>query len=418
MGNNVISKMKKDGSIPTIPRTIVKGGPKAKFQKQKKEIPQAAIATVVTEVARGEDERKSIQKTKNRFRHFIFTETSPAITPDGLIRKALEVLPGVYRLGTSYVLYAHDPSCSEGCSHIRASIGKGIHYHLLIRSDDPAQETIQIKKAAAAFVYIENSFYQVPVQCPLTTYYELHTRENTSLMVKVGGGIFDMFRRVIQRGVLKPLSRINNEPIWECHKHSQILAQEQLIAIVNAGPYRSVLSQLLGTLVEKEGSVSFEQHGWRLSLECGPANYQCPCGGCLGSTQAIQSSVYGCIDPLQDETQLIPPPAQVTYSTAGECASEGNDRAYEYMDFQPKTEVMDYEYGSGQQQQQQQPQQTQSMEYELMEDLMKDPPAHPVSTTDEELDEVIRLLANPHEQEEEEEEDGIPKPSATSVDFQ
>jgi hypothetical protein len=318
MGNNVISKMKKDTSTPVVPRAIVKGGPKAKYQRTKKEFNQASIATAVTEVALEDDERKLIQKTKNQFRHFIFTETSPAIAPDGLIRKALEVLPGAYRLGTSYVLYAHDTSCSEGCSHVRAPIGKCIHYHLLMRSDDPAQETLLIKKTAAAFVYIENSFYQVPVQCPLTTYYELHARQNTSLLEKVGGDIFDMFRRVIQRGVLKPLARVNNEPIWESHKHSQILAQEQLIAIVNAGPYRSVLSQLLGALVEKEGSVSFEQHGWRLSLECGPANYQCPCGGCFGGTHATQSAVYGCVDPIQEASQLVPPPpSHVTYSTAG-----------------------------------------------------------------------------------------------------
>jgi hypothetical protein len=166
----------------------------------------------------------------------------------------------------------------------------------MLRSAAPVLETMLIKKASDAFVYIENSFYQVHVQCPLTTYYELHTDQTTALVANVGGEIFDMFERVIQRGALNPLTRVNNEPVWESHKHSQILAQEQLIALVNVGPYRYVLSQMLGALVEKEGSVSFEQHGWCLSLECGPTLYQCPCGGCYGSsyptTQGPNEYVY------------------------------------------------------------------------------------------------------------------------------
>ena len=137
---------------------------------------------------------------------------------------------------------------------------------MLLRSDDPVLETMLIKKTVASTVYIENSIYQVPVQCPLTTYHELYDRQNTSLLDKVGGVLYEMFGQVIQRGDLRPLNRINNEPIWESHKHSQIMAQEQLIAIVNAGPYRSVLSQVLGVLARKEGSVSYEQHGWHQVL--------------------------------------------------------------------------------------------------------------------------------------------------------
>jgi hypothetical protein len=58
------------------------------------------------------------------------------------------------------------------------------------------------------------------------------------------------------------------------------------------------------------------------------------------------------------------------------------------------------------------------MEYELMEDLTKEPPTHAVSTTEAELDEVIRMLSTMGGAAEEEDEEGIPKPSENSVDFQ
>jgi hypothetical protein len=258
MGNKAMSKMKKENTTYIVPRGVVKDGPKAKYQK--KSIPQAA--TIATIVAGVEDERRQIQKTKSKFRHFVWTETSPAITPVDLVRKALSVVTGIYRKGASYV--PHDTGCTEECPHVRASIGVGIHYHLLLRSDDPVLETMLIKKTVASTVYIEHSIYQVPVQCPLTTYHELYDRQNTSLLDKVGGVLYEMFGQVIQRGDLRPLNRINNEPIWESHKHSQIMVQEQLIAIVNAGPYRSVMSQMLGVLVREEGTVTYEGHGYHL----------------------------------------------------------------------------------------------------------------------------------------------------------
>jgi hypothetical protein len=241
MGNNILPKMK-DSSASTVPRAIVKGNPKAKYQRQKTTLPQDAAAEAGVEVAVVEENvRKLIQKTKNRFRHFVFTETSPSISPADLVGKALTVVPGVYRVGTSYVLYSHDTRCTEECTYVRGSVGRGIHYHLMLRSADPVLETLLIKKVSDAFVYIKNSFYQVHVQCPLTTYYELHTDETTALVANVGGEIFDMFERVIQRGALKPLTRVKSEPVWESHKHSQILAQEQLIALVRAGSYSSVV---------------------------------------------------------------------------------------------------------------------------------------------------------------------------------
>jgi hypothetical protein len=374
-----------------VPRTILKGGSKVKHQRTKTDVTQTSIAAAVA--ASGEDERRLIQKTKNRFRHFIFTETSPAISPAELVRKALTVVPGIYRVGTSYVLYAHDTSCAEECSHIRTPLGPGIHYHLLMRSADPALETMLIKKTAASFVYVENSFYQVLVQCPLTTYYELYARQSTSLLEKVGGEIFDLFERVLQRDVLKPLTRINNEPIWEAHKYSQILAQEQLIALVNIGPYRSVLSQMLGTLVEKAGSVSFEQHGWHLSLECGPTLSQYP--GDVYTTSGVEtptttSTEYEYTDPRQDDLHLIPAnPEQVTYSTAGLMGYDDDaDYSYDYVEG----------YNT-----------TRATGYDLAEDLLREP------TPEEALDAVFRTFSKPYGVEEEE---GIPKPSTSSVDFQ
>jgi hypothetical protein len=341
MGNKAISKMNDDNSPTTVPRKIVKAKPKAKYQRTKV-LPQEMFADAV------DDEQKLIQKTKGGFRHFIFTETSPAIRHTELVSKALAVIPGVYRVGTSYVLYAHDTGCRrEECSHVHAHMGSGIHYHLMMRSNEPVLEAMLIKKTAADYVYIENSFYQVPVQCPLTTYYELYTSPTTTLLGKVGGGgggesFADVFDQALKRGaVLKPLNHINIEPVWEAHKQSQILAQEQLIGIVNAGPYRSVLSQMLGALVEKEGSVSFEQHGWRLSLECGPTQYKCPCCACLGGGGGGGSN-YPTETVCNDNALHEPPPTN--YSTA----LLDEDISYEYMGVS----------------------QAQPMEYDLMEDLL------------------------------------------------
>ena len=390
MGNKTVSAPK-DSASTTVPRkiaprTTVKRTPKVKQQCLKKVVTKASFVDMGPEVSVGEDERRQIQKSKNRFRHFVYTETSPAIHPAELVRKALTVVPRVYRVGTSYVLYAHDTSCAEECSHIRTPMGPGIHYHLLLRSAEPALETMMIKKTAASFVYIENSFYQVLVQCPITTYNDLCTRQNTTLIEKVGGEVFDMFDRVIQRGLLKPLTRVNNEPIWEAHKYSQVLAQDQLIALVNAGPYRSVMSQLLGVLVAEEGSVNFEQHGRRLSLDCGSTIYRCPCGGCASGLNhsSTNSTEYEYVEPQQDYDQSPPPiPEQVTYSTAG-IMGPCDDGSYDYVaEYQPPH----------------------AMEYDLAEELLSEP------TPEEALDAIIRSFSAPAD-------DGIPKPSASSVDFQ
>jgi hypothetical protein len=383
MGNNILPKMK-DNSVSTVPRAIVKGKPKAKNQRPKKTLPQEAAAEAVVEVAAVEENvRKLIQKTKNRFRHFVFTETSPAISPADLVGKALNVVPGVYRVGTSYVLYSHDTSCTEDCTHVRGSVGRGVHYHLMLRSAEPILETMLIKKASDAFVYIENSFYQVHVQCPLTTYYELRTAQTAALVANVGGEIFDMFERVIQRGALKPLNRVNNEPVWESHKHSQILAQEQLIDIVNAGPYRSVLSQILGALVEKAGAVSFEQHGWCLFLECGPNIYQYPSGGRCGSrypsTQDPNEYVYTGTTLHDKSQQESTPPRPGTYSKAVETNDEVS---CEYAGI-PRT---------------------QPMEYDLPEDLLKE--MQGAANPEEVLETVLRSLSDQVNVEEEEKKDG------------
>jgi hypothetical protein len=427
MGNTAVSKMnKKVDTIPKtlraiakrtttnkadtiVPRTIVSRGPTKSYNKTRKENPQTtttadivAVSVAVATPLDGEGERKLIQKTKSRFRHFIFTETSPAISPVGLVHKALNVVPGLFRVGTSYVLYSHDPASYFGsCPHVRGSTGTSIHYHLLLRSNDPDLETTLIKKAADSFVYVENSFYQVPVQCPLTTYSELH--QDAVLLEKVGGDIFDTFERVLQRGSLKPLARVNIEPVWEAHKQSQVLAQEQLIAIINAGPYRSVLSQMLGALVEKTGSVSFEQNGWLLVLECGRSvsAYQYP--------SSISDSEGYLTQPQ------LPNPAQVTYSTAVTEPEVERSTSYEYMSF-PQTVVDDYysqhtqpmdcevltppmDYAVVIPQPQTAgyeiaPQETQ--EYDLVEELLKEPDE---PTPEEALDAVIRSFAESYEHE-------------------
>jgi hypothetical protein len=435
MGNATVSKMnKKDSTTPktlrtiakrepknsgtTVPRTIVRRGPNKIFRNPQKENPQTDMdaVTVAPVVFDGEGERKVIQKTKKIFRHFVFTEPSPAISPSALIHKALNVLPGVFRYGTSYVLYAHDPASYVGsCSHVRGSTGYSIHYHLLMRSNDPDLETTLIKKAADAFVYVENSFYQIPVQCPLTTYATL--RQDAVLLEMIGGDIFDSFERVLQRGVLKPLTRVNIEPVWEAHKQSQILAQEQLIALVNAGPYRTVFSQILGALVNKTGSVSSEQNGWHITLECGRSlsAYQTQNNG-------IEASSY------LDESQL-PPPTQVAYSTAGLAEEEPNP-TYEYAVFPqtvmddyyapqsqvmdcdilpPQTPSMDYAVVMPQTQTMGYESVPQTQEYDLLEDLLQDPDE---STPEEELDAVIRSFSTAHDF-----DYGPPKPSASAVDF-
>jgi hypothetical protein len=327
-------------------------------------------------------------------------------------------------------------------------MGSGIHYHLMMRSNDPVLEAMLIEKTAADYVYIENSFYQVPIQCPLTTYHELYINPTTTLLGKVGGVLYEMFGQVIQRGDLRPLNRINNEPIWESHKHSQIMAQEQLIAIVNAGPYRSVMSQMLGVLVREEGTVTYQGHGFHLEMVCGVARSegaredtylgsnstltsstteayaeprgQATFGTYLGPDGVLLSSRADYADAQYDYAGSEPPLAQVTYSTAGATDDEEEEvRAYDYVCFQqqkPQERTCEYgsstttamEYDSGVA-----VPQTQTVEYDLMEDLMQEPVAAAAQTPEEQMDEVIRSFSNP----ETGGGGGIPKPSASSFDF-
>ena len=74
--------------------------------------------------------------------------------------------------------------------------------------------------------------------------------------------------------ILKKLSHWSNStPIWELQKQSQTLALEHWIGVVNSGPFKHTLQNVIAAMVMRQGFVNYEQHGWKLNFECGLSDY-------------------------------------------------------------------------------------------------------------------------------------------------
>lgn len=234
--------------------------------------------------------RKTVQKQRNKFSHFVFTETSPAITPKALVCTALSTSPGVYHPSMSYVLFAHnpvvDPTTSGASTCVYGSSLHTGHYHLILCSAQAVEDALKFR-AEADKVFVECSFYQIPVTCPLTEYGSLLLDETTTILEIMGEaftGLNEVVRSLPFESKIftrKPDGRRTRTiPSWEYHKQSQIMAQEQLLRLIDYGPFRPVMQRLLAAMADRSGVIHYEQHGWKMDMECGPSEYQCMCGDC------------------------------------------------------------------------------------------------------------------------------------------
>ncbi len=85
--------------------------------------------------------------------------------------------------------------------------------------------------------------------------------------------------------ILKKLAHwANSDPIWELQKQSQILALEQWIGVIDNGPFKHALQNVIAAMVRREGVVNYDQHGWILNFECGISPYQCVCEYCVSTS--------------------------------------------------------------------------------------------------------------------------------------
>ena len=140
-------------------------------------------------------------------------------------------------------------------------------------------------RAETAKVFVECSFYQVLVACPLTEYGTLFMSETSHVLENIGDaftGLNNVIRTLPRDSkIFTPpkighhnLGKNNNRmviPLWESHKQSQIVAQEQLLRLIDGGPFRPVLQRLLVAMAERTGTIPYDQHGWKMALELGPA---------------------------------------------------------------------------------------------------------------------------------------------------
>ncbi len=256
--------------------------------------------------------RSVIQKERSKFRHFVFTETDPSITPDNLVSSALSTAPGVFDSGLSYIIFSHNPqtSVSGGKSACCApGLAKKWHYHLFICSSNAQTDALKFRSGAGN-VFVEASFYQHAVSCPLTEYAALNFCETTNILVNFGDTFksLDEILRTFQyresRLVTKKFAQWRcGQPLWEMHKQSQVMAQEQMLRIIGSGPFKHVLQRVLGSMSRCSGTVDYEQHGWRLRLECSPSDYRCVCEDCITkiSGQHDDSPLYA--DPMLPQTE-------------------------------------------------------------------------------------------------------------------
>ncbi len=236
--------------------------------------------------------QKAIRKQRKKFSHFVFTETAPAMTPCNFVNDALVTNNGLKDKNLSYVLFAHNPNvvgveagdecCVRGMKHC-------LHYHLFTCSAKARVEVKNIRKATDK-VYVESHYYQHAVACPLTDYATLKMCETMHLMAHVGEAFKGLDKLLnIQRytniEILKKLAHwANSDPIWELQKQSQILALEQWIGVIDNGPFKHALQNVIAAMVRREGVVNYDQHGWILNFECGISPYQCVCEYCVSTS--------------------------------------------------------------------------------------------------------------------------------------
>ena len=71
----------------------------------------------------------------------------------------------------------------------------------------------------------------------------------------------------------------NSDPIWELQKQSQIMAMEQWIGVIDNGPIKHALQNVIAAMVMREGVVNYEHYGF----ECGLSMYQCLCEHCVSN---------------------------------------------------------------------------------------------------------------------------------------
>ncbi len=251
--------------------------------------------------------RNVIQKERGKFRHFVFTETDPSIAPATLISNALSTIPGVFDEGLSYIVFSHNPQTSVrgGKSSCCApGMANKWHYHLFMCSANAQADALKFRGAAGT-VFVEASFYQHAVSCPLTEYAALNFSETTNILVNFGDTfksldeILSTFQYRESRLVTKKFTQWRcGQPLWEMHKQSQVMAQEQMLHVIGAGPFKHALQRVLGSMSRCSGVVDYEQHGWRLRLECSPSDYRCVCEECITkvSDQRDDSPLYA--DPM------------------------------------------------------------------------------------------------------------------------
>ena len=190
------------------------------------------------------------------------------------------------------------------------------HYHLLLCSSTPQEDAKKIRTDGSK-IFTEISVYQIPVQCPLTEYATLIACDTTNLLDKIGDtftGLDEVLKLDYDKWVRFAQKKFDYwgtaVPKWEMHKHSEVVAHEQILHTIEKGPFRPILQQVLASLANCEGYVDYDIHGWRLQLECGPSHYQCVCQTCcpLGSSIVTENGQIIYYNPslpqMIDETTM------------------------------------------------------------------------------------------------------------------
>lgn len=295
---------------------------KTKKQAPKERLLRGTRPKTVLKANNHDSFQKTVQKQRKKFRHFVFTETAPAMNPNTFVNEALRAKNDLLDKNVSYVLFAHSPlvvgneECNSCCVR---GLKQCQHYHLFTCSDRAGADAKNLR-AATDNVYIESSYFQHVVVCPLTEYATLKMCETMQLIAHVGEAFRGLdkllnIQRYTSLEILKKLSHWSNStPIWELQKQSQTLALEHWIGVVNSGPFKHTLQNVIAAMVMRQGFVNYEQHGWKLNFECGLSDYQCVCEHCVSTNRdSYVYSNYGeAVSDIQTYKQPITP---ITYST-------------------------------------------------------------------------------------------------------